>query len=61
MKQHDVDVSPPANIMNFKPNLTLVTFDLDPGYPFLSKHDLQNSQMRHEITFFDLVTLNFDL
>ncbi len=28
--QLDVDVSPPANIMTFKPGLTYLTFDLDP-------------------------------
>ncbi len=28
--QLDIDVSPPANIMTFKPGLTYFTFDLDP-------------------------------
>ncbi len=28
--QLDVDVSPPANIMTFKPGLTYLTYDLDP-------------------------------
>ncbi len=28
--QLDVDVSPPANIMAFRPGLTHLTFDLDP-------------------------------
>ncbi len=28
--QLDVDVSPPANIMTFRPGLTHLTFDLDP-------------------------------
>ncbi len=30
MKQHDVDASPPANIMTFRLGLTHLTFDLDP-------------------------------
>ncbi len=28
MEQHDVDVSPPANIMTFRLGLTKLTFDL---------------------------------
>ena len=28
--QLDVGVSPPANIMTFRPGLTYMTFDLDP-------------------------------
>ncbi len=28
--QLDVGVSPPANIMTFRPGLTYLTFDLDP-------------------------------
>ncbi len=31
MKQIDVDVSPPANIMGLRLTLTCVTFDLDPS------------------------------
>ncbi len=30
MKQLDIDVSPPANIMTFRPRLINVTFDPDP-------------------------------
>ncbi len=31
MKQLDIDVSPPANIMSFRLTLTHMTFDLDPN------------------------------
>ncbi len=30
--QLDVGVSPPANIMTFRPGLTHLTFDLEPHY-----------------------------
>ncbi len=41
MKQLDVDVNPPANIMTFRLGLTNVTFDLD---PYFLRYDFFSSE-----------------
>ena len=43
MKQLDVDVSPPANIMNFRLGLSHVTFDLDPRDLKMAKNEVLSS------------------
>ena len=53
MKQLDIDVSPPANIMSFRPALTLVTFDLDPGDSFRQAFSTKFSH----ISLFDFVPM----
>ncbi len=42
--QLDVGVSPPANIMAFRPGLTHLTFDLDPHdlWPWLMTLDVEH-------------------
>ena len=53
----DVDVSPPANIMTFRPGVTHLAFDHDKCdiWPWLMtldlEHHLWDGQMRSEITF----------